>query len=206
MKKKDLIRKFYKINQELYKKARNPLPSHGPEHHYRVFINAVKIAKRFKNVDFEILIPACFLHDLGAYYPEKAGDKYHEEDRIRAEKVLKKINFSKDKKLKIIEAVANHGSDPKYKNKNESIETAILRDADKIEAFGPLGVARIITARILQGDSLEDIVKKYYLSGYLERKWKSMTTQQAKIMAKDNYEYSKDFFFKLLKQFKISKK
>ncbi len=201
MNKENLIKKFYKINQELYKSAKNPLPSHGPEHHYRVLIKALKIAKEFKNTDLEILIPACFLHDLGAYYPEQASSKYHEEDFIRAKKVLEKISFiSQEKKQKISQAVANHGSDPKYKNKKESIEITILRDADKLEAFGPLGVARIIMARCLQGDSLVDIAKKYYFGGYLEKKWKSMTIKQAKIIGRDNYKYSLDFFSKLTKQ------
>jgi HD superfamily phosphodiesterase len=204
MKKENLIKKFYRINRELYEKAKNPLPSHGPEHHCRVLANALEIAKEFKGVDPEVLIPACLLHDLGAYYPARAGAKYHEEDLIRTKKVLVKINLSEWKKTKIIESIANHGSDPKYKNKKESIETTILRDADKLEAFGPMGVARIIMARSLQGDPLTEIAKKYSAGGYLEKKWKSMTIQKAKLMAKENYKYSLNFFSKLAKELRIN--
>ena len=103
MKKENLIKRFYKINQDLYKSAKNPLPSHGPEHHFRVLANALKIAKAFKKADIEVLIPACLLHDLGAYYPEQAGSKYHEEDFLRAKKVLGKTKFlSKEKSRKLL--------------------------------------------------------------------------------------------------------
>ncbi len=200
MNKNKLIQKFYKINQELYRKARRSLPSHGPEHHRRVLLNALKIAKGFKDVDFDILVPACLLHDLGSYYPKRAGRNFHEEDRIRAENLFKTVDFPKDKKQMIIEAIANHGSDPKYKSAKEPVETTILRDADKLEAFGSLGVARIIMARSLNGNSLRDIVKKYYTDGALRQKWKSITTIDARKMGKDDYEFSLNFFAKLAKQ------
>jgi len=70
MRQEDLIKKFYKINQDFYNQAKAPLKSHGPWHRRRVLDNALELAKGIKGVDFEVLIPACLLHDIGgAYFP-----------------------------------------------------------------------------------------------------------------------------------------
>lgn len=194
MRKAELIKKFYKINLDIYNKAKAPLTSHGPWHHRRVLDNALELAKGVKGVDFEVLIPACLIHDIGgAYFPSKTGAGYHDKDKSLAQKILVKSNLPKEKIEKIIQAIANHGSDPKYKEKQEPIETTILRDADKLEAFGPIGVARIIMARSVQGDSLKQIAEKYY-GGGLERKWRSITTTKAKRLGKKDFKYSIDFF------------
>ena len=39
--------------------------AHDQEHIYRVLYNALDIAKTEKNVDHDILIAACLLHDIG---------------------------------------------------------------------------------------------------------------------------------------------
>lgn len=197
MTKSELIKKFYKINQDLFNQAKSPLPSHGPWHHLLVLKNALALAKGLRGVDFEVLIPACLLHDIGgAYFSSKTGAGYHDKDRDLAKRILAKSNLPKAKVEKIIQAIANHGSDEKYKNKHELLETTILRDADKLEAFGPIGVARIIMARSIQGDTLKQIAEKYS-SGGLERKWRSITMAKAKRLGKKNFKYSMDFFTRL---------
>jgi len=198
MLKEELIKKFYRINQDFYNQAKSPLPSHGPWHHLRVLKNALNLAKGLKGVDLEVLIPACLLHDIGgAYFPSKTGAGYHDQDRTTAQKILAKTNLPKEKIEKIIQAIANHGSDQKYKSKSEPIEVTILRDADKLEAFGPVGVARIIMARSIQGDSLKQIAEKYS-GGGLEKKWRSITSAKGRGLGKKNFKYSMDFFSKLV--------
>lgn len=199
---KNIIEKFHQINKRLYKGARNPLRSHGPDHHRRVCLYVLDLAKKLEKAksvkaDKEVLIAASFLHDLAAFYPEKFKGDSHEKDHILAEKILRKINFPKEKIKKVTEAIKNHGSDQKYKRKGEPIETAILRDADKIDAFGPLGVARIIMARTMNGDTLNNIVDDFYTKGHLKRKWDSITINEAKTKHRKDYEYSLDFFAKL---------
>jgi len=139
------------------------------------------------------------LHDIGAYYPDVAKDKYHEEDTKRTVKTLKRIKLSDEKKRRIVEAVAKHGSDPKYRRKSEPIEITILRDADKMEAFGPIGVARIIAVRTLRGDTLQKIVRDFYTRGHLKQKWDAITLPEARKLAKKDYQYSMKFFEDLSK-------
>ena len=38
---------------------------HGREHIYRVLYNGLEIAKTEENVDYDVLITACLLHDIG---------------------------------------------------------------------------------------------------------------------------------------------
>ena len=39
--------------------------AHDKEHVYRVLYNALRIAKKEQNVDYDVLICACLLHDIG---------------------------------------------------------------------------------------------------------------------------------------------
>lgn len=185
-------------NQHRYNEASNPLKSHGPDHHWRVYQHALKLAKKLDvNYDPEVLAGAALLHDMAAYYPERTGDKYHDFDHKIAEEVLHEIDFPASQVPATLDAIAHHGSDPKYRQIDESIETTLLRDADKLDVFGPIGVARIIMVRTLKGDSLQDIVDDFYTGGHLQRKWESITTNEARELAKADYEYARQFFERL---------
>ena len=39
--------------------------AHDKEHIYRVLFNALEIAKTESNVNYDILVAACLLHDIG---------------------------------------------------------------------------------------------------------------------------------------------
>ena len=190
-----LAQRIYEANQESYHSAPNPLRSHGPDHHLRVYKYALELA-RLLNVtyDADTLAGAALLHDMAAYYPEKSGDNYHDFDDKMAAEVLETVDFPADKLEATLFAIANHGSDAKYKETNEPIEVTLLRDADKLDVFGPVGVARIIMVRTLKGDTLEQIVEDFYTNGHLERKWNSITFEEARDIAKDDYEYARKFF------------
>lgn len=193
---------LYDKNVELFKEAKNPLKSHGPDHHQRVYIKALGLAEKIGyEFDEQVLAAACLLHDLGAYYPETVGDAYHDHDAVYAEEVMREVGLPADKIELAVEAIENHGSDVKYKKIDESMETKLLRDADKLDVFGPLGCARIVMVRTLKGDSLEMIVDDFFTRGHLERKWQSISFVEARKMAKDDYEYSVDFFKKLAEVF-----
>ncbi len=185
-------------NKSRYKEAKNPLKSHGPDHHWRVYQYAVQLAEKLNShYDAEVLAGAALLHDMAAYYPERTGEDYHKFDHKLAEEVLHEVDFPSDKIPAVLNAIANHGSDPKYKQANEPIEITLLRDADKLDVFGPVGVARIIMVRTLKGDTLDDIVADFYTGGHLKRKWEAITTPEARELARPDYEYALGFFKRL---------
>lgn len=195
---------LFDINKEKYDEAVNPLRSHGPDHHRRVYQYAIKLANRLKVVyDPEVLAGAALLHDMAAYYPEQTGEAYHDFDHKLAEGLLRGINFPSDKIPATLYAIAHHGSDPKYKKADEPIEVILLRDADKLDVFGPIGIARIIMVRTLKGDALPDIIADFYTGGHLERKWDSITTSEARDMARNDYDYAMSFFEKLASSLEV---
>ena len=196
-----LERQLLKANKKLYNEAETPLKSHGPDHHVRVYNYALALAQRLGvSYDSEVLSGAALLHDLSAFYPEKTGEQYHDYDHQIAKEVLDEIRFPADKISAVLAAIAHHGSDPKYKKQDEAIEITLLRDADKLDVFGPIGVARIIMVRTLKGDTLNAIVDDFWTRGHLERKWQSISTDAARELAREDYEYSKQFFGKLAEE------
>lgn len=199
-----LAQALYNANEQRYLTANNPLRSHGPDHHLRVYRHALKLAKRLcVSYDEDVLAGAALLHDMAAYDPEKSGEAYHDfDDKIAAE-VLAAIKFPTDKVEAVLYAIAHHGSDAKYRQSGEPVEVTILRDADKLDVFGPIGVARIIMVRTLKGDTLEQIVEDFYTGGHLKRKWDSITTDEARELAKADYEYSRQFFERLVESLDV---
>lgn len=193
-----LAQKLLQANQARYDAAANPLRSHGSDHHLRVYRHAVELAKRVGIAyDADVLAGAALLHDMAAYYPEQSGERYHDFDSTFAAEVLAEIDFPEAKIPAVLDAIAHHGSDAKYKRQDEPVEVTLLRDADKLDVFGQIGVARIIMVRTLKGDTLADIVDDFYTKGHLQRKWESITYAEARDMAKADYEYALQFFSRL---------
>jgi HD superfamily phosphodiesterase len=194
----ELENRLLEANERRYREAGNPLKSHGPDHHWRVYQYALTLADKLAVAyDAEILAGAALLHDMAAYYPDKTGEDYHDFDHKIAEEVLHETDFPVGKISAVLDAIANHGSDPKYQKAHEPVETTLLRDADKLDVFGPVGVARIIMVRTLKGDTLADIVADFWTGGHLRRKWESITTPEARELARNDYEYSQKFFERL---------
>lgn len=199
-----LAQKLHDANRQRYEAASNPLRSHGPDHHYRVYQYALELAQKLGVAyDEDTLAAAALLHDLAAYYPEKTGEAYHDFDHRLAAEVLQEVDFSPEKMDAVLSAIASHGSDEKYKRAGEPVEVSLLRDADKLDVFGPIGVARIIMVRTLKGDTLQQIVDDFYTNGHLERKWQSITYDVTRDMAKKDYEYSRAFFEDLARKLRI---
>ncbi len=187
-------------NKARYDAAANPLRSHGPDHHWRVYQYTLLLAGKLGvTYDPDVLAGAALLHDMAAYYPDRTGEDYHDFDHQIAQEVLQAIDFPANKLDQVVYAIAHHGSDPKYKQQDEPIEVTLLRDADKLDVFGPVGVARIIMVRTLKGDTLPEIVADFHTNGHLLRKWNSITTKEAREIVADDYAYSQDFFERLAK-------
>ena len=188
-----LVQQFLRINQKLFKEAKAPLLCHGPEHHMRVCKYALWLAdKSGTNIDESVLVPACLLHDISACRPEEISESdHHLAGAEMAKERLEKIGYPPDKIKRITAAISGHRTDHK-KQKIEIPEMTILRDADKIDSFGAVGVVRIIMAETRRNRTLEEIADKWV--DHIEAKWKSITFAQSRKKAKANYLFSKNFF------------
>ncbi len=111
--------------------------SHDWSHITRVRNNAVQISM-VEGGAKAVIVPAAILHDLGRSNHKEKG---HSLATKLAQKILKKSGYSKSESRKIIECVKTHS----YKDTPTTIEAKILFDADKIDSYGYIGIARFFS-------------------------------------------------------------
>lgn len=117
--------------------------AHDMQHVYRVLYYALDIAQTEENVDYDVLICACMLHDIGrmeqfenpAVCHAKAGAE-------KAYHFLTEHHFGEGFAQKVAECIRTH----RYRSDDppQSLEAKILFDADKIDATGATGIARTL--------------------------------------------------------------
>lgn len=137
------------MEQALYEKIESYMLScagdsaHDAEHIYRVLQKAKAIAKTEENVNEDVLIAACLLHDIGR--PEQFADPARCHAQVGAEKAeafLEHLGMDEDFIRAVCHCIRTH----RFSNRvaPESIEEKILFDADKLDVVGPLGIARTL--------------------------------------------------------------
>jgi len=119
-------------------------PSHDSAHFKRVWKIAKEIAIQEEKVDLLVVLAAAFFHDFESLpkdHPEKSSAS-----RVSAKRAcdeLKLMGFPSEKLELVAHAIEAHsfsgGIEPL------TIEAQIVRDADRIEAMGAIGIARIFT-------------------------------------------------------------
>ena len=117
--------------------------AHDPEHIYRVLYNALQIAETEENVDYDVLITACLLHDIGRREQFENPALCHAEiGATKAYEYLLKQGFSADFAEKVRHCVGTHRF--RKSNRPETVEAKILFDADKLDVTGAMGIARTL--------------------------------------------------------------
>ena len=116
-------------------------PAHDFDHIMRVFKNAQKICKK-ENAHEKLVLSAVLLHDIVSY---PKSDKRSKSSSIKSaeksKKILKKFNFTKEEIQIISDAIRDHSFS---RNKiPATIEGKILQDADRLDAIGAIGIARV---------------------------------------------------------------
>lgn len=132
--------------------------AHDKEHIYRVLYVALDIANQEKNVDFDVLITACLLHDIGRQEQFENPKLCHAE--LGAQKAyyfLTKNNFNDDFAKQVACCIKTHRF--RTESPAQSIEEKILFDADKIDVTGTLGIARTILYKGQVGEPLYSVDK-----------------------------------------------
>lgn len=117
--------------------------AHDNEHIYRVLYNALTIAKSEHNVNYDVLIASCMLHDI-------ARDEQFSNPEIchaarggeKAFHFLIGHGYSTDFAEKVKHCIQTHRF--RKNNEPESIEAKILFDADKLDVAGAIGIARTL--------------------------------------------------------------
>lgn len=117
--------------------------AHDKEHINRVLFNALEIAKTEVEVDYDILICACLLHDIGRNEQFENPELCHA--MVGAQKAYQFL-IDNEFDTKFADEVKNCIQTHRYRKNNppQSIEAKILFDADKLDVTGTLGIARTL--------------------------------------------------------------
>lgn len=115
--------------------------AHDTEHVYRVLFNALAIAQAEAEVDYDVLIAACLLHDIGRR--EQFADPtvcHAAAGSEKAFRFLTENGFPPEFAEQVRHCILTH----RFRKAlpPQSIEAKILFDADKLDVTGAIGIAR----------------------------------------------------------------
>lgn len=184
--------------------------AHGYQHIYRVLYNALEIGKDYE-VDEEVLIASCLLHDIGRDIQSKNSTRNHAiEGATMAYQYLISIGWSEDKANHVKDCILTHSD--RNDNQSCSIEAKIVFDADKLDITGATGIARILAysgivsqplysvsayGQVLTGEINEksSFFKEY--NNEIKKIYNKFYTSKAKEIAVKRRKTSIDFYNKL---------
>ncbi len=128
------------IRNEVKKRTEND-SAHDFEHTMRVYKNAQKICKKEK-ANEKLVLSAALLHDIVSYPKSAKHSKMSSiESAKKSKNILEKFNFSKEEITIISDAIHDHSFS---QNKiPKTLEGQILQDADRLDALGAIGIARV---------------------------------------------------------------
>lgn len=117
--------------------------AHDSEHVYRVLYNALEIAKTEERVNYDILITACLLHDIGR--KDQLADPSLCHAAVGSEQAyqfLLELGMDEAFAGQVKHAIATH----RFRKHlpPQTTEAKILFDADKLDVTGAIGIARTL--------------------------------------------------------------
>ena len=115
--------------------------AHDFEHVMRVYKNAQKLCKKEK-VNEKLVLCAVLLHDIVSYpKSDKRAKNSSVDSAKKAKTILKKYSFPENEITLISDAIRDHSFS--QKGTPQTIEGKILQDADRLDALGAIGIARV---------------------------------------------------------------
>ena len=192
--------------------------AHDKEHIYRVLYNALRIAKKERNVDYDVLICACLLHDIGRKAQFANPELCHAiVGSEKAYSFLISYGYESQYAEKVKHCIRTH----RYRKNNlpESLEAKILFDADKLDVTGTMGIARTLLYRGIVSEPIytllpdgsvsngENDINPSFFQEYkykLEKVYSNFYTVEAKLIAKERQESAVAFYNSLYAEVKSS--
>ncbi len=154
-------------------------PAHDFMHIMRVYKNAERICKS-ENVNRKLVLISVLLHDIvKKTHSDKRSKSSADLSADKAKSILKKLQFSENEINIVTEAIRNHSF---TKGKiSDSIEGKILQDADRLDALGAVGIARVFS-----------------VSGSKKRQFYQFDDPFSKNRSPNDKKWALDHFFKKL--------
>lgn len=131
--------------------------AHDRDHIYRVLYVALDIASTEKDINRDVLIAACLLHDIGR--EEQYRDPSVDHALAGSEKAYDFLRFngwSEARAEHVRACIETH----RYRTDRvpQTLEAKIVFDADKIDATGTLGIARTLQHKGVEGEPLYSLL------------------------------------------------
>lgn len=131
--------------------------AHDKEHVYRVLYHALEIAKTESHVNYDVLIAACLLHDIGRKEQFENPALCHAAiGSEKARQFLLANGFEEAFAEQVGQCIRTHRyrkSDPP-----QSLEAKILFDADKLDVSGAIGIARTLLYKGIVAEPLYSLL------------------------------------------------
>lgn len=178
--------------------------SHDYDHILRVLQNARMIMNQMSDIDATVVELAVYLHDID-------DPKYREIKNLSASEILQKLQVPQAIQQSVktaVESVSFSGGNSK---EIVSLEGAVVRDADRLDAIGAVGIARAFAYGGAKGRKLYDVEEKVRLT-MSEQDYRSkqtatvthfheklfllkelMVTKPGKRLAEERHEFMKQF-------------
>ena len=201
----EIMNQIENLKKVAKSKLANNDPAHDFEHVMRVYHNAEKICKN-ENGNKKLILSAVLLHDTVKIKNQK--DSALKSAKL-SKKILKENYFSDDEIVIISDAIEEHSFS---KGKTPStIEGKILQDADRLDAIGAIGLARVFSFSGSNNRSFYDPADPFSKNRNLnDNKWaldhfyeklltleQKMNTKTGKTLAKKRMKFLKNFLKEL---------
>lgn len=126
------IKKFFPTEREDY--------SHSITHTYRVISMAQKIAQK-ESADTAVVTIAGLFHDVARAMEDRGEcDDHAKKSAEICRKELSDLKYEESFVDQVVDCIVNHRS----KSTPSSLEARVLRDADKLDSLGTIGIVRTI--------------------------------------------------------------
>ena len=208
------------MNKEIYCLLENFMlccmedAAHDKEHVYRVLYNALEIAKAENNVNYDVLIAACLLHDIGRKEQFENPALCHAiVGSEKAYQFLLAHGFDMHYAEQVKQCIRTH----RYRKNNppESLEAKILFDADKLDVAGAIGIARTLLYKGIVSEPLYSVLPNGLVSSgendimpsffqeykyKLEKLYSNFYTEKAAAIAKEQQHIAIEFYNSLYQE------
>lgn len=184
--------------------------SHDFQHIERVYKNAETILQSEPAADREIVRLAVLLHDV--------SDAKYTDTKESEERILALLDLSEENRSHIREVIASVSFNGGNELEAKTVEAKIVRDADRLDAIGAVGIARTFAYGGAKGRKLYDDAEEARIDMSVEEyRTKStasvthfyekllllkdlMVTEKGRQMAEERHEFMVSFLRQLKKE------
>ena len=186
---------------------------HSKSHVERVLNLAVRIAKE-ESADLDVVKAAVLLHDVARAMEDEGKIEDHASEGARmARTLLEEVDFPKEKIDKVIRCIEGH----RFKScvETENLEAKILRDADRLDIIGAIGLARVFARGGWANQPMYDpsippkekydgrsLTSVNHIYEKILKVKDTIKTNAAKKIAEERHRFVEQFLERLLKEWK----